>query len=80
MALSIRSPVGSPSRGGDVVAYVFDISQPSLPTPFCSVLVPNEEVRVKIQQAIETTRRPVDHGKETQTAVVWSCLPFIRFD
>ena len=24
-----------------------------------------------------TTRRP-DHGKETQTAVVWSCLPFIR--
>ena len=25
-----------------------------------------------------TTRRPPDHGKETQTAVVWSCLPFIR--
>ena len=25
-----------------------------------------------------TTRRP-DHCKETQTAVVWSCLPFIRF-
>ena len=24
-----------------------------------------------------TTRRP-DHRKETQTAVVWSCLPFIR--
>ena len=26
-----------------------------------------------------TTRRP-DHRKETQTAVVWSCLPFIRSD
>ena len=26
-----------------------------------------------------TTRRPPDHGKETQTAVVWTCLPFIRF-
>ena len=26
-----------------------------------------------------TTRRPPDHRKETQTAVVWSCLPFIRF-
>ena len=24
-----------------------------------------------------TTRRP-DHRKDTQTAVVWSCLPFIR--
>ena len=23
------------------------------------------------------TRRPPDHRKETQTAVVWSCLPFI---
>ena len=25
-----------------------------------------------------TTRRPPDHRKETQTVVVWSCLPFIR--
>ena len=25
-----------------------------------------------------TTRSPPDDGKETQTAVVWSCLPFIR--
>ena len=25
-----------------------------------------------------TTRRPPDHCKEMQTAVVWSCLPFIR--
>ena len=24
-----------------------------------------------------TTRRPPDHRKETQTAAVWSCLPFI---
>ena len=31
--------MGSPSHGGDVAAYVFDISQPSLPTPFHSVLV-----------------------------------------
>ena len=26
---------------------------------------------------IRTTRRPPGHRKETQTAVVWSCLPFI---
>ena len=34
-----RVPAGSPSRGGDVVVYVFNINQPSLPTPFNSVLV-----------------------------------------
>ena len=32
-------PTGSPSRGGDVTVYVKDIKQPSLPTPFYSVLV-----------------------------------------
>ena len=36
--------------------------------------VTNEEVRAKIQQAIW----PPNDRKETQTAVVWSCLPFIR--
>ena len=25
-----------------------------------------------------SARRPLDHRKETQTAVVWTCLPFIR--
>ena len=29
----------SPSRGGDVAVYVFDLHQPSLPIPFHSVLV-----------------------------------------
>ena len=32
-------PMGSPSRGGDVAVYVFDINQLSLPTLFYSVLV-----------------------------------------
>ena len=36
---SVVVSVGSPSHGGDVVVYVFDINQPSLPTPFYSVLV-----------------------------------------
>ena len=30
------------------------------------------------QASNRTTRSPPDHRKETQTAVVWSCLPFIR--
>ena len=37
--------------------------------------VASEEVRAKIQQAIGP--HDPDHRKETQTAVVWSCLPFI---
>ena len=32
-------PRGPPSRGGDVVVHAFDENQPSLPTPFYSVLV-----------------------------------------
>ena len=40
--------------------------------------VTNEEVRTTIQQAIGPYEDPPDHRKETQTAVVWSCLPFIR--
>ena len=36
---SVSVPAGSPSRGGDVTVYVPDINQPSLPTPFYSVLV-----------------------------------------
>ena len=32
-------PVGSPSRGGNVTVYIYDINQLSLLTPFYSVLV-----------------------------------------
>ena len=35
----VAVPAGSPSRGGDVAVDVFDITQPSLLTPFHSVLV-----------------------------------------
>ena len=33
------APAGSPSRGGDIVVYVFDIHQPSLPTPLYYMFV-----------------------------------------
>ena len=36
-------PSGSLSHGEDVAVYVFDIDQPSLPTPFCSVLVSSSD-------------------------------------
>ena len=35
----MAAPTGSPSRGGDITVYVYDLNQPSLPTPFKSVLV-----------------------------------------
>ena len=40
--------------------------------------VTNEEVQAKIHQAIGPHEDLLTVGKETQTAVVWSCLPFIR--
>ena len=38
-SLSLSVPAGSPSPGGNVTVYVFNINQPSLPAPFYSVLV-----------------------------------------
>ena len=32
-------PVSSPSRGGDIAIYVFEINQPNLPTLLFSILV-----------------------------------------
>ena len=40
--------------------------------------VTNEDVRAKIQQVIRPHEDVLTICKETQTAVVWSCLPFIR--
>ena len=42
-------PTRSPSRGGDVAVYVFDINQLSLPTRFYSVLV-----SVSVSMALST--------------------------
>ena len=39
ITIIISVPAGSPSRGGVVAGYVFDLNQPSLPTPFYSALV-----------------------------------------
>ena len=39
LPIVLKVPTGSPSCGGDVAVYVIDINQPSLPTPFSSVLV-----------------------------------------
>ena len=52
---------------------------------YCKILhilykdhVTNEEACAKIQQAIGPHKDLLTHCKERQTAVVWSCFPFIR--
>ena len=40
--------------------------------------VTKEEVPCQDPTGNWTTRSPPDYCKETQTAVIWSCLPFIR--
>ena len=39
LVFAVKVPVGSPSRGGNVVVDVFDINHPSSPTPSQSVFV-----------------------------------------
>ena len=36
---NIQVPPGSPSRGGDGAVYVFNINQPSLPTPLKKIQI-----------------------------------------
>ena len=52
--LVLGLPAGSPSRSGDVVVYVEDVNQPSLPTPFYSVLV-----SISVFMALSTVFRSI---------------------
>ena len=49
--LASHVPAGSPSRGRGAAVYVKDRNQPSLPTPFYSVLV---SVSVSVSMALST--------------------------
>ena len=51
--------MGSPSCGGDFAIYVFDINQPSLPTPFYSVLV-SISVFMALSTVFHTINSPND--------------------
>ena len=70
-------PAGSPSRGGDVVAYVFNISQPSLPTPFYSVLG-----TVSVFMALSTVFLSInspDKSPLSHSVIPVSLLPYWSF-
>ena len=49
--------MGSPSRGGEVVVYVKYIDQPSLPTPFYSVVE-----SVSVFMALSTAFDSINHS------------------
>ena len=53
-----RDPAGLPSCGRDVVVYVFDINQPSLPNSFCSV-----PVSVSVFMALSTVFQSINYLK-----------------
>ena len=70
-------PMGSPSRGGDVAVHVFDINQPSLPTPFYSV-----SVSVSVFVALSTVLRSInspDNSPLSHSVLLVLFLPYWSF-
>ena len=70
-------PAGSPSRGGDVAAYVFNISQPSLPAPFYSLLV-----SVSVFMALSTVFHSINSPENSplsHSVLPVSFLPYESF-
>ena len=65
--------MGSPSRGGDVAFYVFDINQPSLPTPFYSVLV-SISVFMALSTAFHSINSPDNAPLSYTVLVVLFCF------
>ena len=50
-------PTGTPSRGGEVAVFVFDINQPSLPTAFYTVLA-SISVLMALSTVFHSTNSP----------------------
>ena len=69
--------MGSTSRGGDVAVYVFDINQPSLPTPFCSVLV-SVSVFMALSTVFHSINSP-DNSPLSHSVLLVSFLPYWSF-
>ena len=67
------------SRGGDVTVYVSDITQPSLPTSFYSVLV-SVSVFMALSTVFHSTNSPdnssLSHSVRPVLFLYWSLLAF----
>ena len=74
---SFPVPASSPSRGGDVAVYVFDINQLSLPTPFYSVLA-----SVSVFMALSTLFHSInssDNSLLSDSVLLVLFLPYCSF-
>ena len=60
-----RVPASSPSRGGDVVVYIEDINEPSLPTLFYSV-----RVSISFFTALSTVFHSINSPENSQPVVL----------
>ena len=74
-------PTGSPSCGGDVAFYVFDINQPSVPTSFYSFLV-SFLVSISVFMALPTefhSIKPPDNSPLSHSVLPVLFLPYWSF-
>ena len=77
VALPTGVPAVSLSSGGDIAAYAFNISQPSLPIPFHSVVVP-----ISVFMALLTVFHSInspDNSPLSHSALSVLFLPFGSF-
>ena len=70
-------PASSPSRGGDVAVYVFDTNQPSLPTPFYSVLM-SVSVFMALSTVFHSIKSP-DNSPLSHSVLPVLFLPYWSF-
>ena len=70
-------PADSPSRGGDVEVHVFDINQPSLPTPFYSVVM-SISVFMALSTVFHSINSP-DNSPFSDYVLPASSLPYWSF-
>ena len=66
--------MGSPSRGGDVAAFVFNINQPSWPALFYSVLV-TVSVFMALSTVFHSIKSP-DDAPLSHSVLLVSFLPY----
>ena len=72
-------PPGSPSRGGDVAVYVFDINQPNLPTPFFFSVLVSVSVIMAISTVLFSINSP-DNSPLSDSVLPGLLLPYWFFE
>ena len=80
--LSFSVPTGSSSGGGNVAVYIFDINQPSLPTPFFLKNFYSALVSISVFIALSTVFYSVnspDNCPLSHSVLLVLFLPYLSF-